>query len=170
MTLNAVPLNMAVTSNSRASPSQVFPSIDESLEEEAEEEGGGSGGEVDGDGFAEGALSTHTNTNTGMCNCRQLIPFYVLPKNFEKQCGMLFQVVYKRSRMSFNSKTKIIEAQVRHVAHHTAVNSHTTIICITFLIAFCFLQSLPGADPFNQWIGKSAFLNFLFSTGNIDAK
>ncbi len=71
----------------------------------------------------EDALSSMTTMSAIICHCRQLLPFHILPKDFEMQCSVLFRTVYSRSCMGFNEKTKLIEVQVCYVI--LKINTHT---------------------------------------------
>lgn len=117
-TLNAVPLNVTPTpSGNPAIPLMSLQSIDDIGEEESDEDN------QEGDNDSEestdhqpdttnGVITSTTTMSAVICQCRQLLPFMMLSNTFEDKCSALFQVVYQRSCMGFNEKTKTIEVQV----------------------------------------------------------
>jgi len=152
-TLNAVPLSAAppkVTSTPHATTSSPgttslmrLLSIDDVGEEESGDDDESNDESLSGkldNGQPQGVAAVSTSLAPVICQCQQLIPYVVLSNSFEDKCSALFQTVYKRSCMGFNEKSKTVEVQVPH-----------------------------EKNPVNQWIGKSAFITFLFNTGNIDS-
>lgn len=139
-TLNAVPLNVSQSSTGMVSVVPKFQSIDEMCINEENEEDDEHDDESKRDCFhpEQTMSSAATSMSATICHCRQLIPFHILPNDFEQQCCALFQAVYHRSCMGFNSKTKVIEIQVIH-------NRLPIIYCkiVYFRCAVCLVSSTP---------------------------
>jgi hypothetical protein len=118
--LNAVPLNLPPAPSQHQTLKRLH-SIDDILEEDEEEDEElenksetDSGCNDDHGQRLEAAVTppAATHMTAVICQCQQLLPFHILSNSFEDKCSAIFQVVYKRSRMSFNERTKAVEVQV----------------------------------------------------------
>lgn len=99
--------------------------------DEVDEEEEGRDEEYDNAEQIHAAVSSATTSMAAViCHCRQLIPFLVLPRDFEKQCTTLFQTVYYRSCMGFNEKTKSIEVQVSNA---TFIGFRFCVHCMSYV-------------------------------------
>ena len=107
-TLNAVPFNMMSKPESNRPPSNLL-SIDEICIDEKDDDKE----EVDHDEEESVDVDFVANTMTAViCHCKESIPFRIFNDKFEQKCSALFETVYKRSLMSYNESTKLIEATV----------------------------------------------------------